>query len=272
MAPLPASVPLMPSQKVQVEPEAANALDPSPIPLQNSIFLFGNLQLFDEDGHEITKLFTPLLKELFLVLLLYSTRREGISSEKLKDLLWSDKTADSARNNRSVNIAKLKAVLEKLKTCVISKQTGYWRLNVDHDVIRVDYAEYLTLVSGKRLLNKQEITRLANITKRGSFLSNQEYEWLDSFKSEVSNEIVDAYLRYAGSVNISDDPEFLIRLSNYIFYFDPVNEEAMIIKCKALALLGKHSLAKTTLENFAREYSRIYGEEFSKDMPEVLHS
>ncbi|WP_031527457.1 hypothetical protein [Dyadobacter crusticola] len=244
----------------------------SPIPLQNSIFLFGNLQLFDEDGREITKLFTPLLKELFLVLLLYSTRREGISSEKLKELLWFDKTADSARNNRSVNIAKLKAVLEKLKSCVISKETGYWRLNVDYDLIRVDYAEYLALVSGKRLLNKQEITRLANITKRGSFLSNQEYEWLDSFKSEVSNEIVDAYLRYAGSVNIAEDPEFLIRLANYIFYFDPVNEEAMILKCKALAHLGKHSLAKTTLENFAREYSRIYGEEFSKDMPEVLHS
>jgi DNA-binding SARP family transcriptional activator len=260
------------TESVQKQTEPANVQDVNPIPLQNSIFLFGNLQLFDDDGREITKLFTPLLKELFLVLLLYSTRREGISSEKLKELLWFDKTADSARNNRSVNIAKLKAVLEKLKTCVISKQTGYWRLNVNHDVIRIDYAEYLALVSGKRTLNKQEITRLANITKRGSFLSNQEYEWLDSFKSEVSNEIVDAYLRYAASVNIANDPEFLIRLANYIFYFDPVNEEAMILKCKALALLGKHSLAKATLENFAREYSRIYGEEFSKDMPEVLHS
>ncbi|CAG5067353.1 hypothetical protein DYBT9623_00073 [Dyadobacter sp. CECT 9623] len=244
----------------------------SPIPLQNSILLFGNLQIFDENGREITKSFTPLLKELFLVLLLYSTRREGISSEKLKELLWSDKSAESARNNRSVNIAKLKAVLDQLKHCVVSKETGYWKLNVDYDFLRVDYAEYLSLVNGKRTLTKQEVTRLANITKRGSFLSNQEYEWLDSFKSEVSNEIVDAYLRYAASVNMAEDPEFLIRLANYIFYFDPVNEEAMIIKCKALAHLGKHSLAKATLENFAREYSRIYGEEFSKDMPEVLHS
>jgi DNA-binding SARP family transcriptional activator len=269
LTPEPAQVP---SELISKETAAVIAEEISPIPLRNSILLFGNLQIFDDDGGEITKLFTPLLKELFLVLLLYSTRREGISSEKLKELLWFDKSADSARNNRSVNIAKLKSVLEKLKTCGISKETGYWRLNVDYDFIRVDYAEYLSLVSGKRTLNKQEITRLANITKRGSFLSNLEYEWLDSFKSEVSNEIVDAYLRYAGSVNIEEDPEFLIRLANYIFYFDPVNEEAMTLKCKALAHLGKHSLAKTTLENFAREYSRIYGEEFRKDMPEVLHS
>jgi two-component SAPR family response regulator len=251
---------------------AEKTSEPRLFPLQNSILLFGNLQIFDEEGHEITKSFTPLLRELFLVLLLFSIRREGISSEKLKELLWFDKNSESARNNRSVNIAKLKGILDKLKHCHISKETGYWRLNIDDEQIRVDYAEYLTLVSGKRTLSKSDITELANITKRGSFLSNQEYEWLDSFKSEVSNEIVDAYLRYASSVTIAEDPEFLIKLANYIFYFDPVNEEAMTIKCKALAYLGKHSLAKTTFENFAREYSRIYGEEFRKDMPEVLHS
>jgi DNA-binding SARP family transcriptional activator len=242
------------------------------VPAHNSIMLFGNLQLFDEQGNEIAKLFTPLLKELFLVILLYSIRRDGISSEKLKELLWFDKPSESARNNRSVNIAKLKGILDKLKYCHISKETGYWKINVDYGQITIDYADYLNLVSDKRILSKQDITELSNITKRGSFLSDLDYEWLDSFKSETSNEIVDAYLRYAASVSISDDPEFLIKLANYIFYFDPVNEEAMTIKCKAFAHLGKHSMAKTTLENFSREYRRIYGEEFQKDMPEVLHS
>ncbi len=36
------------------------------------------------------------------------------------------------------------------------------------------------------------------------------------------------------------------------FYFDPANEEAMILKCKSFALLGTHSLAKSTFGNFAR--------------------
>jgi len=242
------------------------------IPLQSSIFLFGNLQLYDQEGNEITKQFSPLVKELFLVILLYSIRREGISSEKLKELLWFDKPSESARNNRSVNIAKLKGILDKMKYCQVSKETGYWKIKIDHTKIHVDYSEYLKILGNKRTLNKQDITGLADITKRGNFLSNVEYEWLDTFKSEISNEIVDAYLRYASSVKIEDDPEFLIKLANYIFYFDLVNEEAMSIKCKALAHLGKHSLAKTTFENFTREYSRIYGEDFQKDMPEVLHS
>ncbi len=228
--------------------------------------------MFDDERNEITKQFSPLVKELFLVILLYSIRWEGISSEKLKELLWFDKPSESARNNRSVNIAKLKGILDKMKYCQVSKETGYWKIKIDYDKIHVDYTHYLAIIGNKRALNKESITELAEITKRGNFLSNVEYEWLDSFKSEISNEIVDTYLRFAASVKISDDPEFLIKLANYIFYFDPVNEDAMIIKCKALAHLGKHSLAKTTYENFAREYNRIYGEDFQKDMPEVLHS
>ncbi|MCF0070615.1 galactose oxidase [Dyadobacter sp. CY261] len=242
------------------------------IPYKSCILLFGNLQLYDEEGNEITKQFSPLVKELFLVILLYSIRWDGISSEKLKELLWFDKPSESARNNRSVNIAKLKAILDKMKHCQVSKETGYWKIKIDFEKIEVDYMHYLNLIGHRKLLTKQSIIELASITKRGNFLSNVEYEWLDSFKSEISNEIVDAYLRYAASVKIADDAEFLVKLANYVFYFDPVNEEAMILKCKALAHLGKHSLAKTTFENFAREYNRIYGEDFRKDMPEVLHS
>ncbi|MGG7661584.1 galactose oxidase [Dyadobacter sp. BHUBP1] len=242
------------------------------LPYKSCILLFGNLQLYDDDGNEITKQFSPLVKELFLVILLYSIRWDGISSEKLKELLWFDKPSESARNNRSVNIAKLKAILDKMKYCQVSKETGYWKIKIDFEKIEVDYMHYLTLLGNRKLLTKQSIIELASITKRGNFLSNVEYEWLDSFKSEISNEIVDAYLRYASSIKIADDPEFLVKLANYVFYFDPVNEEAMILKCKALAHLGKHSLAKTTFENFAREYNRIYGEDFRKDMPEVLHS
>lgn len=273
---IPAEAPVPVNISAAGSPSTTDAPERTPeakqAPAHNSIMLFGNLQLFDEQGNEIAKLFTPLLKELFLVILLYSIRRDGISSEKLKELLWFDKPSESARNNRSVNIAKLKGILDKLKYCHISKETGYWKINVDYGQITIDYADYLNLVADKRVLSKQDITELSNITKRGSFLSDLDYEWLDSFKSETSNEIVDAYLRYAASVSISDDPEFLIKLANYIFYFDPVNEEAMTIKCKAFAHLGKHSMAKTALENFSREYRRIYGEEFQKDMPEVLHS
>ena len=240
-------------------------------PSKNSIFLFGDLQVFDAEGVDITKYFTPLIKELFLVVLLYSIKHgRGLSSEKLNEILWFDKDAKSARNNRSVNIAKLKSLLDKLDYCSLSKDTGYWKIDIDFDHVHVDYGDYLSIVRDKALLDIERIKFLSAITQRGNFLLNNEYEWLDSFKSEISNEVIDTYLHYAHSLDPAHDAELLIEISGYVFHFDPVNEEATILKCKALSSLGKHSLAKHTFENFMKEYKVIYDEDFKMDFHDIL--
>lgn len=238
---------------------------------RNTIFLFGDMQLFDKNGVDITKLLSPLIRELFLVVLLYTIKwGRGISSEKLTEILWFDKPAERARNNRSVNIAKLKVILEKMEGCQISKTTGYWKIDFDPVLAKIDYQEYLYIINSKKEINKSRLQELTELIHRGSFLSNVEYDWLDVFKSEISNEIINTYLHYASTVKIEDDPEFLINIANYIFYFDPVNEEAMIINCKALVYLGKHSLAKAKFENFGKAYKAIYGEDFKLSFQEIL--
>jgi len=228
------------------------------------------LQLFDQTGTDITRSFTPLIKELFLVVLLHTIRwGRGISSEKLTEQFWFDKSADSARNNRSVNIAKINSVLEKLGCAKISKESGYWRLETG-DEVYVDYQHYLTIVNNKDVPDKERIIELSAIVQRGGFLSETDYEWLDPFKAEVSIQVINTYMRFADTTAIPDDPEFMVELANNIFYFDPVHEEAMVIKCKALAYMGNHSLATQTFENFCNEYHHIYGEEFGKDYKTVL--
>jgi DNA-binding SARP family transcriptional activator len=244
-----------------------------PVPAGSALFLFGEMQIFDQDGVDLTRQFTPLIRELFLLILLYSVRKgTGVSSDKLTEILWSDKSTHSARNNRSVNIAKLKTLVDRLGYAQLSKDTGYWKIELDPDRIRLDYQEYLSIVKDKKKLNKEKINELANITQRGSFLSNIEYEWLDDFKSEVSNDIIDTYSHFAHSMSIAEDPDFLLKLVNYIFYFDPANEDAITLKCKTLAHVGKHSLAKAAFDGFIQKYKLIYGEEFGKNFQEVLES
>ncbi|HEU4554047.1 MAG TPA: hypothetical protein VFS25_14485 [Chitinophaga sp.] len=260
------SAPNPPAAPVAAIPPAATA------PAEKvTIHLFGDFQVRDAGGEEVTRLFTPLIRELFLVILLYSIRWErGISSEKLKEILWSDKSAASARNNRSVNIAKLKNILERIGHIRISKDTGYWKIDIDYDKVDIDYSRYLAIMRDKGQLNKTLMAGLADIIQRGSFLTNDEHEWLDVFKSEISNEIIDTYMHFASSVDLREDPDFLIKLANYVYYFDPVNEDTMSIKCKSLAYLGKHSLARDTFEHFGKEYKRLYGEDFEKNFQEIL--
>ena len=262
-----------PAEAVQMLPQINISADKSESLPQSAVFLFGDLQVFDNGGNEITKQFTPLIKELFLVILLYTIRWErGISSDRLKELLWFDKSNESAQNNRSVNIAKLKVILEKMDNCKVSKETGYWRIKFDTAETYIDYQQYVDIIKNKAQLDKDKIMRLAQIIKKGSFLSTVGYEWIDSFKAEISNEIIDTYLHYAGTITIASDPELLIEIANYIFYFDSVNEEAMVIKCKALVHMGKHSQSKNTFENFSREYRLLYGEDFGKSFSQVLSS
>ncbi|SEW53970.1 galactose oxidase [Chitinophaga arvensicola] len=236
---------------------------------QNAIYLFGDFQVFDSTGTEVTKLFTPLIKELFLIILLYTVKWErGISAEKLKELLWFDKSPESARNNLAVNIAKLKSILDKIDGCEISKDTGYWKIRATEQL----YVDYMAYLAGARQTapGRADMTDMAGIIQRGSFLPTEEHEWLDPFKSDISNDITDRFLQFATTTDIKEDPAYLVRIADYLYAFDPVNEDVMRWKCKALVILGKHSLARAAFENFVRDYRKLYGEEYQPDFQQTI--
>ncbi|HYX09494.1 MAG TPA: kelch repeat-containing protein, partial [Bacteroidales bacterium] len=108
------------------------------------IYLFGGFQFYDAAGEEISRKFSPLLRELFLMILLHSINNgKGISSKVLIELLWWDKSANSAKNNLSVNIGKLRNILgPELKALLIS-QSGYWKFELEgkEKIIYCDYFE-----------------------------------------------------------------------------------------------------------------------------------
>jgi len=264
----PAVTPVAPAFLSPVAPVFNQTVAPDAHP-RSAIYLFGDLQVFDTEGGDLTKQFSPLLKQLFLLIFLNSLKnRRGISSEKLNETLWFDKDEKSARNNRSVNIAKLKALLDKTGGCNLSKETGYWKIDVDPSAVRVDYVDYLSITDNRERVTKKAVEALAAITQRGSLLHDVEYPWLDPFKSDVSNHVIDTYLHFARQD--ASDPEFMIMLADYIFYFDSVNEDAMTIKCRALVQLGKHSLARNTYVSFVKDYRQIYGEDFQQDFQRVV--
>lgn len=239
---------------------------------QSSIYLFGQFQVFDKEGNDITRLFTPLLKELFLIITIYTMRNgRGISSEELNEILWHNKSDKDAKNNRSVNIVKLKTILEKIGNCAINKKSGFWQLEAEDTEMYIDYKKYVLLTHTPLEANKNHLYSLLEIVKRGAFLAQTEYNWLDDIKSEISNFVINACLSLIKSQDISKDPEFIIEITNYIFYFDKLNEDALIYKCKSLILLKRHTLANNAYQKFSKEYKDIYGEDFGKPFNEIIN-
>jgi DNA-binding SARP family transcriptional activator len=236
------------------------------------IILFGGFHVYNKNFEDITSWFSPLLKELFLLIFLYSFKNnKGISSEKLTEILWFDKSEKNARNNRAVNIAKLKGFLEEIGSCELSKKTGYWKVSFEGSQIRSDYFDFLNITSSKKNLTKQKIIQLIEVSQKGGFLINSHYNWLDEFKAQVDDRIMDTLVEYGQKADIKAEAEFVIHLADSIFNFDTVNEEAMILKCKAQYCMGKHSHAKATYDKFCKEYQGMYNQEYDKAFTGIIN-
>lgn len=236
---------------------------------QSSIQLFGPFQAFNESGTELTGLFTPLMKELLLLILIYTIRTgQGITSDELNEILWSGKSAKDAKNNRSVNLAKLKSILEKIGNCMLNKKSVYWQFQYTEGNFYLDYEQFVQLTKTKAIPDRPLMNALLKIVESGAFLAKTEYGWLDDVKAEVSNAVIDISLAYLKRT--SDDAEFVIRITNAVFFFDRLNEEALEFKCKSLIQLRRYSLANNTYERFIKDYRDIYGEEFYKSFNEVI--
>lgn len=269
-----ATVPAIVQEKYTVaeNPGPGEGTQQAQVPVSR-ISLFGNFEVFDKTGNNLTQSFTPLLKELFLMIIIYTIRLEkGVSLDTLNENFWSGKDARDLKNNRAVNIAKLKALLEKLDSCTLRKEAGQWKFIYDKEQVYVDFAAYYHIISRKFIADRQSLDELLDITRRGTFLQYENYKWLDDIKSEVSNNLLNQFTRYSSTLPISGNAELLIRMADTIFLLDELNEEALTLKCRSLIALGRHAIAKGVFEKFAVKYRQIYAEEFPVSFQQIINT
>lgn len=239
--------------------------------IKYNVIMFGGFQVFNKDLEDITNKFSPLLKELFLLIQLHTFKNnKGISSDKITEVLWYDKSEKSARNNRAVNIAKLRGILEEVGSCELSKKTGYWKIDCNDMIMKSDYFDFLNISASKNNLTKQKVNQLIAITQKGAFLSNVHYDWLDEFKASVSDTIIDTLVKFGQACDVKAEADFIIHLADSLFNFDVINEDAMILKCRAQYCMGKHSHAKATYQKFFKEYMSMYGQEYDRAFLNIL--
>lgn len=227
------------------------------------ILTFGGFQVFNKAGDDITFRFSPTLKELFLLILLNTLDdNRGISSKKIQEYLWPDKNDLKAKNNRGVNIKKLRAILEEVGDVAISYDGSYWRFSHGSDVF-CD-VEYMKVLFDTELqeLNITEFSRILGILNRGSFLTNIEVEWLDKIKDETTGKILSNLEAACDILDLKNDSKILSDITDVLFKFDQVNETALEYKCKILNMQGKHSLALEVYNHYIKLYYKLYKEDF----------
>lgn len=225
----------------------------------SSISLLGGLAIIDADGNNVTTEFTPVVRQLLLLLLMNSRVKSiGITSEVLDDTLWFGMEKKQAANNRNVNIRKLRLKLEKVWNIELSNRNGYWFFDID-DFSCCDYLEVCQLL--KDVLanpdDRNSLTRLLTLVMNGPLLPDNDFEWLDDYKSRYTDMIVEKLVKIQRYYE--DDCDMSIMIARAMRVLDILDEEAIRIYCRALYRKGNKSLSISVWDKFTEDYRRVMG-------------
>lgn len=241
------------------------------ITAKGKILTFGGFQVIDKNKTDITYRFSPTLKELFLLVLLNTLdENKGISSKKIQQYLWPDKPDVKAKNNRGVNIKKLRAILEDVGDISLSHDGSYWRISHGDDVFcDMEFIQEM-LSMGIDETSDDEYEKLVSILSRGNFLINIESEWLDQLKDHITGRILANLEERGVLLDAKNDEKRLLRLADLLFTFDQMNERALELKCRILNHQGKHALALEVYNHYTKLYQKLYKEDFKVSFKDIV--
>lgn len=230
-----------------------------PLTKKSAIILFGGFQVFDRDGNDMTNMFTPILKQIFLFLLLNSTKGKKVTSEKLDEVFWFEMDKLSASNNRSVNIRKLRIILEKIGNVTILNKNSNWSVSFGKEIF-CDYYEAMPVLKNledAKIIKNDTIVYVLRLASGGMLLPNLNTEWADDYKSEYTDLITDVLIKATTMPDINNDSRLLLQIANVLLIHDNIDEDAIKMKCRILSQLGQKGASKQCFDKFCVEYIRI---------------
>ena len=234
--------------------------------MRGGIFLFGGFRVRTADGTDITARFSPILRELLLLLICH-TPKGGASSELIKTTLWFDKDEKSAVNNRSVSVFKLRSLLREVGAFEIRSNQGRWVLEATPDL--VDYYRFIELIKAGELTRSQ-MEELLTLVEAGPLLGGFNELWADTLKADVTDAILTVLTHFALGLDLGKQADLVLDVCDAVAKFDSLNETALSLKCKAFREKGNNSLSRQTFANFQKEYQAVYGEPFPREYSEII--
>jgi len=225
--------------------------------IPNTIRLFGEFQVIDANGNNISNQINGQQRDILLLIAKYSTK-EGISSERLSKIIWPDKEEDKVKNSRGVAINKLRASLSGVDGLSIVYENGSYKLVLD-DITKCDFFEFYALTHE----NEPNIERILSITSRGKFISFSENEIFDTWKSSVEDKTVSILHEEARKRTLEKDWGTVMEIVDVLFSIDPLDEQALHFAIHCLKTLRHTEEARIRYADFKTEYRAVNGEEYN---------
>lgn len=231
---------------------------------KNAIFLFGNFVVIDHEGRDITYMFSPKLRIIFIYILLNSISKDGVLSSDMNELFWSDKPDDKIKNLKGVTMNHIRKILQDIDGLELTFQKGYFKLVFDKECY-CDYLSYVSLIGKEEQseLTTTHVVELTDILSRGKFLNALESELFDYSKQKVEDFVLVFLPLQMDKMYLACKYETVIRLCNILFSIDLLSDTALkyyVGTCQKMNIPDK---AIKRYNSFVKEYKREMNEEYT---------
>lgn len=231
----------------------------------NSIYLFGEFTVRDRNNKDITYMFSTKLRQMFFLVLQYSIE-DGITSQRLSNLIWPDKPEDKVKNSRGVTINHLRKALGELDGIEFVYDKGYFKI-VLTDECYCDFVRCIQIISTGIEENREE---LIEILTRGKFLRSSDQALFDTFKIDMEHKLEPVLLIEIEKSFTTEAYQTTINLTEALFNIDPLNDEALVFQTKALQRLKLNEEARIRYQAFVVEYKRTMGSDYPHPYKDLI--
>ena len=239
----------------------------------NSTFLFGIFRIYDRNKKDISYLFSPKIRQLFLLLLFSSNQKAayGLTSEKIHSAIWPDFTQKKAKNLKNVCISQLRNILKDIDGLKLTYSRGKYYLELE-DKFYCDYFKFLVILESLTddQINYNSLNEITNLISPGKFLQSENNECFDIVKKDFEHEILKIIPFQIKRMYLNKNYSQIILLTNILFNIDPLNETAFYYRINTLHNMDLTSKAKKQFNDYILRYHKIMGDNYPKTYKDVI--
>ena len=226
---------------------------------KNTIYILGDFTVFDKNGSDITYLFSAKIRQLLMLILMFTYRKtsKGITAKEISSIIWPEKDYAQSKNIRGVTIKNLRDALSTVDGIKLVSTNGKWNLEIDENICHCDFLQIID-ADISEIDNYDDIRPYMHLLRRGSLLMSEHYDWLDIFKSEYEEIILNNFgTKMRSSFN---EGQYLIsyKISQVLLTLDTLNEDIMKIEINSLIRMGDPIKAKIKFRQFSINYYSAY--------------
>jgi hypothetical protein len=231
----------------------------------NSIYAFGDFTVFDNKGINISHLFNPKIKQLFLYIFMKGIQNnKGADSREIQEEIWPEKSSDNAKNLKGVAINQLRKIFADIDGIELVHANGYYNIVYD-EPLYFDFIQFIDLAKNIPL-SMESYRAVYEITSRGVFLQGITTKELKIISASICTSFNETTMSQLSVMFRTRKNEDSVIIASILMNIDIYNLQALNFLLQAYIRIEM----KMEARSIYTLYYFLWTDEFRKNYPPEL--